>query len=65
MSRNNKSARLHAQAKQMSATRKSGGSGPKQTEPKHGKKNRSKYNRADRRDFKQRGSREPAAEQAQ
>lgn len=38
MSRNNKSARLHAQAKQISEMRKKGDSGPSKTMPKHGKK---------------------------
>ena len=39
MSRNSKGYRLNKEAKQWSEIRKSGGSGPKKTEPKHGKKN--------------------------
>lgn len=39
MSRNNKNAREHAIARQMSARRKNGNKGPEKTEAKHGKKN--------------------------
>lgn len=39
MSRNNKNAKRNAQAKEASARRKNGGSGPSQTKPQHGKKN--------------------------
>lgn len=39
MSRNSKGAKRNAAAKQISATRVAGGSGPARTEPKHGKKN--------------------------
>jgi len=38
MSRNNKNARNLAMARQHSATRKSGGSGPSKTTPLHGKR---------------------------
>lgn len=39
MSRQSKGAANKARAKEFSELRKSGGSGPKQTTPKHGKKN--------------------------
>ncbi len=39
MSSNNKNAKRHIKAREMSAIRKSGGSGPAQTKPLHGKKN--------------------------
>lgn len=39
MSSNNKNAKRHIKAREISATRKSGGSGPAQTKPQHGKKN--------------------------
>jgi len=55
MSRNSKTARLTVEAKQRkravqegSTITSKGPNGPKQTTPKHGKKSRSKYNRADR-----------------
>lgn len=55
MSRNSKNARLHREAKQRrraengkNAAVSKGPNGPKRTEPKHGKKSRTKYNRADR-----------------
>lgn len=38
MSRNSKNAQRNKAAKDMSATRTSGGSGPAKTTPKHGKK---------------------------
>lgn len=38
MSRNSKNARRTAARKEMSKLRQSGGGGPKQTTPKHGKK---------------------------
>ncbi len=37
MSRNNKNARLHAQAREWSKIRKSGGKGPDKTQATHGK----------------------------
>lgn len=55
MSRNSKNARLIREAKQRrraengkEAAVSKGPNGPKQTTPKHGKKSRSKYNKADR-----------------
>lgn len=39
MSKNNKNARRIATAREISKTRKGGGSGPSSTTPKHGKKN--------------------------
>lgn len=39
MSRNNKNAKRHIKAREISATRKGGGSGAAQTKPQHGKKN--------------------------
>lgn len=39
MSRNNKNARLHAEAREWSKLRKSGQKGPSRTETKHGKVN--------------------------
>lgn len=38
MSRNNKNARLHREAKEMGKNRQAGNPGPKQTTPCHGKK---------------------------
>jgi len=45
MCRNNKNARRIAERKAWSAIRKSGGSGPKSTTPKHGKVNRQPHNK--------------------
>jgi len=39
MSRNNKNARLHAEAREMSKQHKSGNKGPAKTTPAHGKVN--------------------------
>jgi hypothetical protein len=39
MSRNNKSAKLHAQARKLTEQRKNGGKGPAKTTAVHGKKN--------------------------
>lgn len=39
MSRNNKNARLHAEARAWSKIRKEGGSGPSKTQAKHEKQN--------------------------
>lgn len=39
MSRNNKNARLHAEARAWSKIRKDGGSGPSKTQAKHEKEN--------------------------
>lgn len=46
MSRNSKNARLHREARERKKTK--GFVGPAKTTPKHGKVNRTKYNRADR-----------------
>ena len=55
MSRNSKNARLVRESKERKRARQDGATitslgpkGPAKTSPKHGKKNRTKYNRADR-----------------
>jgi len=55
MSKNSKNARLHKEAKDRkravngrAGAESKGPNGPAQTQPKHGKVDRTKYNRADR-----------------